>query len=117
MPQIAIICNGDGPKNLFPSFIMGSAAAALGDEVVLFFCPAGAPALRRGELEKLRGKGLPDMKDLVSSFQSAGGRILICELALEAKDLKVEDLRDDVEVVGVATFLFETKDAARTLCF
>lgn len=117
MSKVAIICNGAEPQNLFPTFVMGSAAAALGDEVILFFCPAGAAALLKGELEKMQAKGMPDMKDLVSSLEAAGGRILICELALEARDLKVEDLREGVEVVGVTAFLVETEDAARTLCF
>lgn len=117
MSKVAIICNGCEPKNLFPTFILGSAAAAAGDEVVLFFTPAGAPALRKGELEKLQGKGMPEMKELVSSFQTLGGRILLCELCLEARDMKEEELREGVEIVGVTFFLTETRDAARTFTF
>jgi len=44
MPKAAIICNGREPDNLFPTFIQGSAAAAMGNEVILFFPPSRASA-------------------------------------------------------------------------
>jgi predicted peroxiredoxin len=117
MPKTAIICNGCEPHNLFPTFILGSAAAAMGEEVILFFTPGGAPALVKGELEKMEAKGMPEMKELVRSFQSLGGRILVCDLCLEAKDLQEEELRDGIEIVGVTLFLADTKDATRTFSF
>jgi predicted peroxiredoxin len=117
MPKSVIICNGGEPHNLFPTFILGSAAAAMGDEVILFFTPSGAPALVKGELEETEAKGMPEMGELVRSFRSLGGRILVCDLCLEAKDLQEEDLRDGIEIVGVTTFLADTHDATRTFSF
>ena len=117
MSKVAIVCNGCEPKSIYPSFVFGSAAAALGEEVVLLVCPAGAPAMRAGELEKMQVPGMPDLSDLVSGFQSAGGRIQLCELALETGALMMEELREGVEVVGVTTFLVDTQDASRTFCF
>jgi predicted peroxiredoxin len=46
-----------------------------------------------------------------------GGRILVCDLCLEAKNLRPQDLRDGIEIVGVTTFLAETSDATRTFSF
>lgn len=71
----------------------------------------------KGELEKMEAKGMPDMTEMVASFEAAGGRILVCELALEAKDLQAGELRAGAEVIGVTSFLVETRDAARTFCF
>ena len=115
--KVAIVCNGAEPKNLYPTFVLGSSAAASGDEVVLFFCPAAAPAMRKGELEKIKGKGMPDMKELVEGVQSLGGRLLLCELALEAKDLKKEELRDNLEIVGATSFMADISDAQITFSF
>jgi predicted peroxiredoxin len=108
MPKTAIICNGCEPHNLFPTLILGSAAAAMGDEVIMFFTPGGAPALVKGELEKIETKGMPEMRELVHSLQVLGGRILVCDLCLEAEDLQEHELRDGIEIVGVTSFLADT---------
>ena len=117
MSKVAMICNGTESKNLYPAFILGSSAVASGDELIIFFTPGAAPALKKGELEKIKGKGMPDMADLVEGVTALGGRILLCELAFEAKDMTKEDLRDDVEVVGATTFMAEINDARVTFSF
>jgi len=115
--KVAIVCNGAENKNLYPTFILASSAAASGDEVVLFFTPGAAPALRKGELEKIKAKGMPDMAELVEGVQALGARIMLCELAFEAKDMKKEELRDGIEVVGATTFMAEISDAQITFSF
>jgi predicted peroxiredoxin len=117
MSKVAMVCNGAEPKNLYPTFILGSSAVASGDELILFFTPSAAPALKKGELEKITSKGLPDMKELVEGVQGLGGRILLCELAFEAKDMKEEEIREGVEVVGATTFMSEIRDAQITFSF
>jgi predicted peroxiredoxin len=115
--KVAIVCNGAESKNLYPTFILGSSAAASGDEVVLFFTPGAATALRKGELEKIKAKGMPDMAELVEGITALGGRILLCELALEAKDMKKEEFRDDIEIVGATSFMADIDDAQVTFSF
>ena len=117
MTKTAIVCTGAEPQHLFPTFIIGAAAAAMGDEVILFFAPAAAPALLKGKLEMVKGKGMPEMGDLVASLQALGGRILVCDLCVEAVDIQEADLRTGAEIVGVTTFLAETQDATRTFSF
>ena len=117
MGKVAITVNGAEPKNLYPTFILGSSAVASGDDLILFFTPGGAPALKKGELEKMKAKGLPDMAELVEGVTALGGRILMCELAFEAKDLKPEDIREEVEVVGATTFIVEAEGAGLTFSF
>jgi len=117
MAKVAITCNGAQPPNVFPPFILGSAAAASGDEVVIFFTPGGAPAMVKGVIEKMEGKGLPNLLELFEGLRSLGGRILVCELALEAKDLKKDDFREGVEIVGATSFMNDIKDAQITFSF
>ncbi len=112
-----MVCNGAEPKNLYPAFILGSSAVASGDDLILFFTPGGAPALKKGEFEKIKGKGMPDLIDLAEGIEGLGGRILLCELAFEAKDMKKEELRDGIEVVGATTFMAEISDATITFSF
>ena len=117
MGKVAIVCNGSEPKNLYPTFVLGSSAAALGDEVLLFFTPGAGPALKKGELETIKGKGMPDMADLLNGIKNLKVRLLLCELAMEAKDLKKEELRDGVEIVGTTSFMADIRDARITFSF
>ena len=59
-------------------------------------CPArAANALVKGELEKIsekKLKGLPDPVQLYDDIIAEGGRVILCELALENKDIKVENV-------------------------
>jgi predicted peroxiredoxin len=96
---------------------LASSAIASGDEVVLFFTPGAATALRKGELEKIKAKGMPDMVELVEGIESLGGRILLCELALEAKDMTKDEFREGVEIVGATKFMADINDAQITFSF
>ena len=117
MAKMAITVNGSEPSNIFPAMILGSAATACGDDVLIFFTPGGAPLLVKGEMEKISAKGMPDLKELVEGFQVLGGRLIACELLWGAKDIKEEDLREGVEVMGATSFLGEIQDAQLTFSF
>jgi predicted peroxiredoxin len=117
MVKTAFVCNGSEPTSVYPTFVLASSAVASGDEVIIFFTPAGAPVLKKGVLEGMTGKGMPDMADLLEGVMALGGRMLLCELAFEAKDLKKEEIREDVEVVGATTFISEIHDAQITFSF
>lgn len=121
MGKVAIVCNGSENSSVYPTFIMGSAAAASGDEVIVFFTPGAVPALKPGYLESINGKGMPPMHELVEGVKALGGRLVLCELALEAKDVTPEDLRDDLEIGGATSFMADIRAwcerTGRTLLF
>jgi predicted peroxiredoxin len=115
--NVAIVVNGMEPPNLYPPFILGTSAQVYDADVTLFFCPAAAPALKKGHLEGIKGKGVPEMAKLVQDFTELGGKILLCVLALEAKDLKPEDLRDGVQIVSAPEFMEKALDCTCTFSF
>jgi predicted peroxiredoxin len=116
--KMAVICNSDS-TGVMPTFIMGASGVGIGEKVLLFFCPNGANVLLKGELEKFQGKkGLPDPVELFNTILDEGGRIILCELALEAKDIKKEDLRDErIEILNAPSFLMDALGAGLTLTF
>jgi predicted peroxiredoxin len=115
---MVVICNSDS-AGVMPTFIMGASGVGIGEDVILFFCPGGSKVLLKGELEKFQGKkGLPDPVELFNTILDEGGRIILCELALEAKDIKVEDLRDErIEIANAPSFLMDAEGAGLTLTF
>ena len=116
--KMAVICNSDS-GGVMPTFIMGASGVGIGDDVLLFFCPGGSKVLLKGELEKFQGKkGLPDPVELFDTILDEGGRIILCELALEAKGIEKDQLRDDrIEIMNAPSFLMEAEGAGLTLTF
>jgi predicted peroxiredoxin len=115
---MVVICNSDGP-GVMPTFIMGASGIGIGEDVLLFFCPNGANVLLKGELEKFQGKkGLPDPVELFNTILGEGGRIILCELAIENKGIKKEDLRDQrIEIMNAPSFLLQAQGAGITFTF
>ena len=62
-------------------------------------------------------KGMPDIVELYDGLCVLDGKIMVCELCLTAKDLKAEDMREEVEIVGATTFLSSLPDNTITFCF
>ena len=118
--KMVVVCNHADAPHVMPTLIMGASGASLGDDVMLFFCPGGANALVKGELEKIREKklkGLPDPVQLYDDIIAEGGRVILCELALENKDIKVEDVREGVEILNAPSFLLDAQGAGLSLVF
>ena len=115
---MVVICNSDS-AGVMPTFIMGASGVGIGEDVLLFFCPNGANVLLKGELEKFQGKkGLPDPVDLFNTILDEGGRIILGELALEAKGIRKEDLRDErIEILNAPSFLLAAQGAGITFTF
>jgi predicted peroxiredoxin len=118
--KMVVVCNHADAPHVMPTLIMGASGVGIGEDVILFFCPGGAQALVKGEFEKIRDmklKGLPDPLELYSTILAEGGKIILCELALENKDIKVEDVREGVEIMNAPSFLLEAQGAGMTLTF
>jgi predicted peroxiredoxin len=117
--KMAVVCNGDTPANIMPTLIFGSSGVALDYEVHLFFCPAGARWLLKGALEELgTPKGLPNPLELFNDILEQGGEIVLCELALENKDIDPKDLRDERILIKKAPpFLMDIDGAGFTFTF
>ena len=116
--KMVVICNS-ATTGLMPTLIMGSSGVTLDYEVILFFCPGGAQALVKGELEKMgTPKGLPNPVELFNTILDQGGTIILCELALENKGISVDELRDDrIIIKNAPSFLMDAEGAVMTLTF
>jgi len=118
--KMVVVCNHADAPHVMPTLIMGASGASIGDDVILFFCPGGATALVKGELEKIREmklKGLPDPVQLYNDIVAEGGRVILCELALENKGIAVEDVREGVEILNAPSFLLDAQGTGLSLVF
>jgi predicted peroxiredoxin len=118
--KMVVVCNHADAPHVMPTLIMGASGASIGEDVLLFFCPGGAPVLVNGELEKIRDmhlKGLPDPVQLYEDIIGEGGRVILCELALENKGIKADEVREGVEIMNAPSFLLDAQGAGLSLVF
>ena len=117
--KMAVVCNGDTPANIMPTLIFSSSGLSLDKEVHIFICPAGARWMLKGELEKLgTPKGLPNPVELFNTILDLGGEVVLCELALENKDIDPADLRDERILIKKAPpYLMDVDGASQTYVF
>ncbi len=117
MAKVAFVCNGSENKNIIPILVLGSSAAASGDTVYIFFTPGAADLLKPGVIEGLKAKGYPDAIEMWNGIKNLGGKLYFCELAIDVKDMKKEDFRDDIELIGATTFMADIEGAQITFSF
>lgn len=118
--KMVVVCNHADAPHIMPTLIMSASGVSIGDHVMVFFCPGGAQALVKGELEKIRDmhlKGLPDPVQLYTDILAEGGRVILCELALENKGIKPEDVREGVEIMNAPSFLLDAQGAGLSFVF
>ena len=117
--KMVVVCNGDEVKNIMPTLIFASSGLALDYEVHVFFCPAGTKWTLKGEIEKIgTPKGMPNPLKLINDILDLGGRVVLCELALENKGVTPEDLRDHRILIEKAPpFLMAAEGAGMTFTF
>jgi len=116
--KTVIMCNHSDADSVMASLVMGAAAAATGDKVLMFFQPGGAQVLVKGELEKFKDlPGLPDPLYLYESILTLDGEFILCELGIPNKGIKREDLRDEVQVMMASEFLMKADGAHFTFSY
>ena len=117
--KMVVVCNGEEGKNIMPTLIFAASGLALDYEVHIFFCPAGAKWTLKGEIEKLgTPKGMPNPLKLFDDILELGGKVTLCVLALEAKDIDPKNVRDPRIVIQEAPpFLMQAEGAQMTYVF
>lgn len=118
--KVAIVVSEGSYDKAMASVFLGSTAAGLGMEVHLFFTFFGLDLLKKNKRPKLKGMFRPftgmfekKMKGIgVESFQvmmdtcsEMGVKFYACSTSMEAMGLKIEDLRDGVDILGASKFL------------
>lgn len=129
------------------AFIIANGAAAMGQQVTMFFTfwglnilrrrdpqlmrktliermfgfmmPQGPEALKLSRLNMgglgtamiksvMKSKNIDSLPALIHSAQEAGVRLIACQMSMDMMGIKPEELREGVEIGGVATYINES---------
>ena len=117
--KMIVVCNHAETGSVMPALIFASSGIALDYEVHMFFCPGGAQALVKGELEKIgTPKGMPNPVELFNTILEYHGKVIFCELAIENKGIDPKDLRDKrIVIEKVPPMLMAAEGAKMTFVF
>src|SRR5579885_2298317 len=149
---VAIIASKGTLDMAYPPLILASAAAAMGEEVTIFFTFYGLNILKKGGARHLQVAPianpampvsipnivgmLPGMTplatwmmksqffgkhqvatidELLQQCRDLGVKFIACQMTLDVMGIKPEELIDDVEIGGAATFIDFANEAHVTL--
>lgn len=114
--SLGILLISEGHERAHYAFVLASAAAAIGRDVVLFATNQGCRALLADlspllgdEDAAIRATGVAGLAELREASLELGVRLIACEAGLRIAAIPPAALAEGVEVAGAVTFL----DAAR----
>lgn len=150
--RVAIIASKGTLDMAYPPLILASAAAAMGEEVQIFFTFYGLNIIKKGGAANLQvspianpampvpmpniigmlpgmtpmatwmmktmyfGKhNVATLDELLGQCKDLGVKLIGCQMTMDVMGFKREDLLDEVEVGGAATFLNFASEANTTL--
>lgn len=96
----------ESPERCATPFFLAAAAAAMENEVGIYFTMNGPTLLRKGVAEKMGPKG--DRGSPLSFFieqaLDVGVKLYVCQPSLDLHDLTMDDIVEGVKMIGGAAF-------------
>ncbi len=98
----------DMPERSATPFYLAAAGAAMDAEVGIYFTMNGPTLLQKGVPETLivprKGGGGRELAFFIKQALDCGVSLYVCQPSLDLHALKLEDLIDDVKMIGGAAF-------------
>ncbi len=108
----------DTPRRCATPFFMANLAAAMDDEVYMFFTIDGTLLLKKGVAETVCPKeGAKPVSELIKESLEAGVHLMACTASTDLHDMHPGDLIDGVQLTGGAKMLMLAEDAKTVLSF
>jgi uncharacterized protein len=108
----------DTPRRCATPFFFASLAAAMENDVTMFFTIDGTLLLKKGVAETIYPKaGGEPVSYFLREALDAGVKMLACTASTDLHGLHPSDLIEEVEMVGGATMLQLAEEATTVLTF
>ncbi len=98
----------ESPERSATPFFLATAAAAMDNEVAIYFTMNGPQLLAKGAPEEIivpkAGGGGKELRFFIDQALSIGVRLLVCQPSLDLHGFTMEDMIEGVEMIGGAAF-------------
>ncbi|WP_290899571.1 DsrE family protein [Ferroglobus sp.] len=99
------------------TLMLAALSANLGIKTTVFCFQDGVEIMVKGALDKEEVKpGVPTIRQRLNEAIEAGVKIYVCSQTLVVRKIKEEDIIDEVEVAGAATFIYLALEADKVIC-
>ena len=92
----------DDPDRATVAFVVANAAVASEQETVVFLSTEGVRLAVKGYADTVAEEGFAPLKDLMTNFAAAGGKIYVCSPCFKRRKLDETNLVPGAVVVGGA---------------
>ena len=99
---VSLTCAKDDPDRATVAFVVANAAVASDKEVVVFLSTEGVRLGVRGYADDVAEEGFAPLRDLMTNFAGAGGKIYVCSPCFKRRKLDETNLVPGAVIVGGA---------------
>lgn len=99
---VSITSAKDNPDKATVGFVVANAAAASDKETIVFLSIEGVRLSVKGYADDIAEPGFSPLKDLMTNFVNAGGKIYVCSPCFKKRQLDENNLVAGAIIVGGA---------------
>ncbi len=99
------------------AFVVANAAVASDKETVVFLSIEGVRISQKGYADDIHEEGFAPLKELITNFANAGGKIYICSPCFNKRKLDANNLVAGAVIVGGAKLVEFLSDGTACISF
>jgi predicted peroxiredoxin len=99
---VSLTCAKDNTDKATVAFVIANAAVASDKDTVVFLSTEGVRLAQRGYADDIHEEGFAPLRELMSNFAAAGGKIFVCSPCFKRRKLDETKLVDGAVIVGGA---------------
>jgi predicted peroxiredoxin len=99
---VSLTCAKDNTDKATVAFVIANAAVASDKDTLVFLSTEGVRLGQKGYADDIHEEGFAPLKELMTNFAKAGGKIWVCSPCFKKRGLDETKLVDGATIVGGA---------------
>jgi predicted peroxiredoxin len=99
---VSLTCGKDNSDKATVAFVVANAAQASDKETMVFLSTEGVNLACQGYADSIHEEGFAPLKDLITNFVTAGGKIFVCSPCFKKRGLAESKMIAGATIVGGA---------------
>jgi len=108
-------CGGEDPERATLPFVVANAALAMDVKAVVILQANAVTLAVKGASDKVAAPGFPPLKELMASYASQDGKLLLCTPCMKSRNIAPETLVGNASPIAAARVVSECLESKATL--